>query len=341
MRVLLFITLLALSVAHTGCGASDGEVATGNASGPPRPDVPEWHDRYKMPWELDPAQVTFSQPAAKEKLLRVDKAIRGIAGHDWFQRAGKQYPYLNWNSGTGGYCRTYRAQWKWSQSGAAGHSFSLHVTLWNKTRRAHGFTLYASHWEEHGWKVYLSYGYGGMPSFRVSFEHPVFVRPVNARGGSVRYYHWGPRHGSFWTTRSDKRYHYEFQVYSRDSSADDRRHQIQNAGEILGYLKSAGSFRKAAEGELDWLEKSIRAYFAKDQPAMVRTHGGPTGADPPRPASLKVLPEPIRWDALNEALQDIAIRRKLLADHYKPMYQAMAATFPPLFESPTDYIGTE
>src|SRR5688500_4495132 len=118
-----------------------------------RPNEPLWHDRFDMPWEVELAKLPFKNDDTRAACLRADAAIRKIAKPDWKLKAGETYKYLNWNSGSDGYNRTY--QGKWESGGDTRHSLSLSTTLYHKTGAASGFTMGAMWEPPQGWKASL------------------------------------------------------------------------------------------------------------------------------------------------------------------------------------------
>jgi hypothetical protein len=320
-----------LLITLVGCHSSQDESR--------RPDVPEWHDRYNMPWEIDPTRVPFAHAAVRERFLLADKAARELADSRWVRPASVAYPYISWNSGSDGYSRTYQARWERSGradhgvSGKVDHVVMLSTTLYDQPRNARGFQLQAEHTEKDGWTAAIRYGCNDSgSSFSLEFQHPRFLTTDDSRQDIAHPSGWGPGQLKFSASRRDDLYTYEFSVVSRGRGEGGAIYQPLGE-DILPYLQSAESFRTAANAELDRLDQRVREYFASSETGEVWTYGGPTGGDSPQPAaSPEAIPQAVREEVLNQAVRDISAWRELLSAHYRAMYAALAATFPCLAE---------
>ncbi len=84
--------------------------------------------------------------------------------------------------------------------------------------------------------------------------------------------------------------------------------------------------------ELHRLEENARGEIASGRATTVRTKGGPTGRDVPMPVPSTHVPQSVQEHVLEEALAEIAVRRKLIQTHYRAMHAAAVAAFPELPE---------
>jgi hypothetical protein len=146
MRSSLLAILLLAAVHQVGEAAGEKRPSEKPAVSAIRPPVPSWHDRFEMPWAIEPAKIPFAAADCRQQLLRFDRIARTMAGREWPVRAGATYPYLNWNSGSSGYNRTYQAMWKSEHQDVV-----LSTTLYAKSRKAYGFDLRAVNRSSVGW----------------------------------------------------------------------------------------------------------------------------------------------------------------------------------------------
>jgi hypothetical protein len=303
-------------------------------TGPPgtakRPDVPAWHDRYNMPWEVVPAELSFEDSEIQAMLLRADAAARKMARPDWKVVAGKAYPYSSWNAGSSGYSRNYLA--KWESGGDTRHNISLATQLYGTG--AKGFDLAATWAPPAGWNASLGVSRHSGPTplrFSLAFFHPDWTPPDkfgNPHPGLVV----SPGGSYFSTHRRDGSFDARFSVSSRGPGENGAVYQPQ-LEDIAPYWKSPESFRAAAIAELDRLADRAGDLIVSGEAGERWTRGGPTGANPPMPAGPgSEISEAVRTAARDEAQVTIAQHKQLVEKHYKEMHQAATAAFPPLLE---------
>jgi hypothetical protein len=303
---------------------------TGQPTAGKRPDVPAWHDRYNMPWEVVPAELSFEDSEIQAILLRADAAARKIAGPDWQVKAGKAYPYVAWNSGSNGYSRKYLAKW---ESGAdPRHDISLATQLYGTG--AKGFELNATWSPPAGWKASVAASQFSKTTplwFSLRFFHPEWV-PEDKSGSPNLGLAVSPGSPQFQAHRRDGSFGARFFVSSRGPAEGGAVYQPQ-LEDIAPYWKSPESFRAAAIAELDRLADRAGDLIASGEAGERWTRGGPTGANPPVYAGPgSKISESVRIAARDEALAQIAEHKQLVEKHYKEMHHSATSAFPSLME---------
>lgn len=312
-----------MAVAVLAC--STGALATEPPPpNPGRPSIPQRHQHFNLPPEIKPAELPFQDPAVGEALLRFDAATRRLADATWARRADAAYPYLHWNSGTGGYWQTYQAQWR-----SATQRVAISTELFHRPRAAYGFELAASSTRPGQWRASLGYGLrngkgGRWQTFGLAFFHPQLWPSDTAEPtpGLVV----APYAPTFTAHRKDKRFDYRLLVASRDNMAT-----LENE-DITRYLTSADSFRRAALDELDRLEKQVQVHIPGGFKWEIRKQASSGGEPPELVAIGEPPPAAIQQDVLAQATKDIGRRKKLVEDHFVELHRAAVAAFPPLLE---------
>jgi hypothetical protein len=328
----VFTGMMTLGLAATLC--ANPPAGPLPRKGPPstakRPDVPAWHDRYNMPWEVVPAELSFEESEIQAMLLRADAAAREIARPDWKVKAGKAYPYVSWNSGSNGYSRKYLAKW---ESGAdPRHNLSLATQLYGAG--AKGFELTATWAQPAIWKASVSASRFSKTTplwFSLRLYHPEWTpedKSGNPNSGLVV----SPGGPQFQANRRTGSYEARFSVSSRGREENGEIYQPQ-LEDIAPYWQSPESFRTAAIDELDRLAARASELIASGEAGQLWTRGGPTGANPPLPAGPgSEISETVRIAARDEAVAQISQQKQLVEKHYKEMHHAATAAFPSLLE---------
>jgi hypothetical protein len=294
-----------------------------------RPDVPAWHDRYDMPWEVVPAQLSFSDSETDAVLLRADAAGRKMAA-TWKIKAGPAYPYVAWNAGSYGYSRAYQGKWERGDD-KIHHTIALSTQLVNSSSNAQGVELNATWQSKPGWKAALSYYRANAQpphAFSLSFHHDTHL-PKDKFGNPQVGLYLSPGSVQFSTHVPDNGNNAQFFVNSRGT--EDGGHP--ELAHIARYWESAESFRKVALEELDKLEARARELIASGEAGSVWTPGGPGGGNPPMELPPDTpISEKARQTALQQALTEIGQRKQLVEQHYLEMHRAATAAFPSLIE---------
>ena len=342
--------LLVVCFALLGCGEENGgqqpQVHLAKETGKPvltstdpdRPDVKDWHDRYDMPWAIEPGKIPFADERLRAVIVQADKVAREMADESWVQRAGEKYRYSSWNSGSSGYSREYLGEWKRTavpKDGATPvgpHKIGISATLFNEPRSATSLQLSATRRGDDQWFVSVGLSASQFGSWLdLQFEHSEFLPASRSLVNYGSRYRWGPGQPSFSATQKDSSHQYRFHVSIQRRNAQGGI-EAPSLEDKLAFLASAESFRDAAGAELDRLEERIRDYFASPTAGEVWTLGGPTGATPPMQEPRFEVPEAIRNQVREEALKELAHRRQVLNDHYQEMYGALDTAFPKLAE---------
>lgn len=299
-----------------------------------RPAVPEWHDRYDMPWDVTLAEMPFSNHEVAAAMQRADAAARRVAQPEWTVRAAEFYPYLSWNAGSSGYSRTYQAQWE--SGGEPIHNLSITADLYDKPREIKGFSLRARWQPKQGWMASLHYGrYQAGDAARYDFGLALFhpkLTPKEKYGEPHVGLQLTPGAPFFSTSIPDDDLVVRFFLKSRGTTRFSG-FVYPRAEEITPYWESPESFRDAALAELALLEKSARKLIPSGVAGEVWTRGGPSGGDAPHQVGgAEDISDRVRSAALDQALAQIAEQKRLVEEHFKDMHRAATAAFPPLQE---------
>jgi hypothetical protein len=290
----------------------------------------DWHDRYDMPWAVDPQKLEFANDRLRDSFLLFDQHARALAkAKQWKKTAPDKYPYRSWNGGSDGYSREYEGRW---ESGAdEQHSLAAEFSLYDKKRSILHYELNIVRKPANDWGVAMRFYTTDFSSpnrvgYYLYFTHPRLIPPDSANhklrqlplSAGQQVFQSGSLEGTHWTLR----------ITSADANSWNGLNETLLQENLPLLWKSPESFRDTVLKDFDVFETNVRKWNA-DGGNVTRWEGGTSGDDPPRETPYKIqLPEKQRQELVQAAMQQSAERRKLIQDHYREMHAALLKSFP-------------
>jgi len=290
----------------------------------------DWHDRYDMPWEVDPRQLKFASDRLRDSFLLFDQSARELAkAQQWKMPAPAKYPYLSWNSGSDGYSRAYAGRWE--SANDEQHTLAIEVEVYDKKRVIQTYEVNVARKPENdwgvSWRLYTSdFASPNRVGYYLSFTHPTLL-PPEPKSPNKRQLSLTVGQQVFESGIPQERF-----STLRITSSDGHNSSMPNEAAMRDNLpllwKSAESFRNTVLKDFDVFDANVRQWDV-DGGHVARWEGGTSGGDPPRETPYKIqLPEKQRKELVQAALKQSADRRKLIETHYREMYAALLKSFP-------------